>query len=121
MSDWSIRVDGQPPTVNHLYVRVRGQWNKIAKAPGVEQYQTDIAWLCRAARPSGWQPTGYVKVCYRFHLGRDADCDNLMKAINDALEAALGINDRMFLPCVLEKTIGNKQPYTIIELSDLSQ
>lgn len=116
---WSFEVPGQPPSVNHLYVRVRGNWNKIAKAKGVEQYQNDVVFLCRAARPSGWRPEGQIRIEFEFHLGRDADCDNLIKALQDAVAMALGINDRNFLPCVISKSTGNKQPYTVIHLSQL--
>jgi Holliday junction resolvase RusA-like endonuclease len=116
---WHFTALGQPPSVNHMYVRVRGEWDKVAKAPGVEQYQTDLMLVCRSARPSGWHADGQVRILLRFHLGRDADCDNLLKVILDAIAHALEMNDRAFLPCVIEKTIGNKDPWTHIEIEAL--
>jgi Holliday junction resolvase RusA-like endonuclease len=92
----------------------------MTKAAGVEQYQNDIIWLCRSARPSGWKADGQIRISFAFHLHRDADCDNLLKVIQDAVAGALGINDRVFLPCVTEKTVGNKLPYTVISIQSLS-
>lgn len=116
---WSFEVRGQPPTVNHLYVRKRG--GGVAKAPGVEAYQTAVFYLCRDARPSGWRPdpTHQIRIMFSFFLGRDADCDNLLKSIQDAVALALGINDRMFIPCVISKETGCKDPYTKIEIYEL--
>lgn len=115
---FSFRVPGQPPSTNHIYIRVRGSWNKMTKAPGVESYQNDVALLCRAARPSGFAPTGQFRVRYEFNLKRDADCDNLIKMIQDGLQTALGVNDKWMLPCVTSKTTGNKEPWTDIEIDD---
>lgn len=116
---WSFQVPGQPPSVNHLYVRVRNNWNKVAKAKGVEQYQNDVVFLCRQARPSGWNPTGQIRIEFAFFLSRDADCDNLIKALQDAVAMALGINDKAFLPCVISKETGCPNPYTTIRLYQL--
>src|SRR5512141_1642644 len=113
---WEFVVPGQPPSVNHMYVRVRGQWNKQAKAPGIEQYQQGVALICRAARPSGWKATNRVRISFGFDLKRDADCDNLLKVILDAVATALGCNDRIFLPCVLWKTSGNANPSTTVQI-----
>lgn len=111
-------VPGQPPSTNHIYVRVRGQWNKMAKAPGVESYQQDVALLARNARPSGFHASGQVRICFDWYLSRDADCDNLMKATLDGVALGLGMNDRLFLPCARSKTVGVKDPHTFIEVSD---
>lgn len=116
---FSFSVPGQPPSTNHIYIRVRGQYGKMTKAPGVEAYQTDVALICRTAKPSGFDPKGKIRVRYTFHLNRDADADNLLKMLNDALAAALGVNDRWFLPCVVDKTSGNKNPWTEVEIEDL--
>lgn len=111
---WEFDIPGQPPTVNHLYVRVRGQWNKMTKAPGVAAYQDTVVLLARQARPSGFTVEGQLKVSFAFYLKRDADCDNLLKAILDALALALGCNDRMMLPCTLHKSTGHPLPHTVV-------
>lgn len=116
---FSFIVPGQPPSTNHIYVRVRGSWSKMAKAPGVEAYQNAVALICHAVKPSGFRPTGQIRVRYSFHLKRDADCDNLIKMLQDAIAAALEVNDRVMLPCVVEKTTGNKEPWTLIEIEEL--
>ncbi len=117
---FAFTVPGQPPSTNHIYVRVRGQYGKMAKAPGVEAFQADVALLCRTARPSGFHPKGQIRVRYSFHLGRDADADNLLKMLQDAIARALDVDDRVMLPCVMDKTTGNKQPWTGIEIEALS-
>lgn len=119
MKAFRFSVPGQPPSTNHIYIRVRGQWNKMAKAPGVEAYQNDVALLCRTARPSAFRPEGQIRVKYAFHLKRDADCDNLIKMLQDGIALGLGINDKWMLPCVITKTTGNKEPWTDIEIHDL--
>jgi len=111
---WTFDIPGQPPTVNHLYVRVRGRWDRMTKAPGVADYQDLVVLLARQARPSGYRPDGQIRVTYSFYLKRDADCDNLIKAIQDSLAIALDINDKMFLPCTLHKSTGHLLPHTII-------
>lgn len=90
----------------------------MTKAPGVEAYQNDVSLIARNARPSWFAPTGQIRVRYSFHLKRDADCDNLIKMLQDAIASALGVNDRWMLPCVAQKTTGNKQPWTDIEVEE---
>lgn len=83
----------------------------MAKTRNVVEYQ-ELAALCvRLARPSGWTPPeGYIRIRYAFYLVRSMDCDNAMKALNDAIAAALGVNDKRFLPCVTSKTVNSKEP-----------
>lgn len=102
-----------------MYVRVRGKWNRMAKAPGVESYQNDVALICRTARPSGWNPSKRVRTRFWFYLKRDADCDNLLKVIHDAIAEALGVNDKAFLPFVVAKETGLKEPWTEIEIENI--
>jgi Holliday junction resolvase RusA-like endonuclease len=42
------------------------------------------------------------------------DCDNVLKALNDAIAIGLGVNDKVFLPCVRSKEIGIKSPRVIV-------
>jgi Holliday junction resolvase RusA-like endonuclease len=88
-----------------MYTRVRGQWNRMAKRTEVASYQADTTLIVRSARPSGWRPPGQVRLTYDFYLKRDADCDNLLKVLNDAIAMALDVNDRHFLPCVRSKVV----------------
>lgn len=119
---FTFRIPTTPPSVNHMYkiVRQYGKGGKpymtLAKEPEVEQYQMVAANIAKHARPDGWAPTGFITIRYRWYLKDDADCDNLQKALNDAMAKAWNINDRWFLPCTLEKTIGNKDPYVEIEV-----
>jgi len=118
---WTFTVEGQPPSMNHLYTVVRNRSTGrpyLTKAPGVETYQLVATSRCRAARPAGWQPAPQIRVAYWFHVKRDIDCDNALKALNDAIAIALGVNDKAFLPCVKEKTTGAKEPRTVVVIED---
>jgi Holliday junction resolvase RusA-like endonuclease len=100
---WSFTVPGRAPSVNHMYLAGR-TYGSRRKAPGVEAWQAQVSLIVKSARPSGWVATGQVRLVFDFYLSRDADCDNLLKAIQDAIAPALGVNDSIFLPCVRSKT-----------------
>lgn len=121
---WTVTIPGQPPSTNHMYKIGRGfrrggiAYPKMVKAEGVEEYQQTAAMLVRLARPSGWKwDGGLLRLSYRFHLIDNVDCDNLLKALNDAIADALDINDRWFLPCVESKTWGNKGAQARVEVT----
>lgn len=109
---WSFWVPSQPPSMNHMYEAtvVRrsdgSSVRSVRKANGVESYQVAATLIAKAARPSDWQPEERVRVVYRFFLKRDIDCDNALKALNDAIAKAIGIDDKRFLPYVEDKTVG---------------
>lgn len=115
---WTATVYGQPPSVNHIYTRVRGHWDRMAKVPRVATYQAGVVPVIRTAKPSGWRPEGQIRITYDFFLVRDADCDNMLKILNDAISVALDINDRMFLPCVRSKSIDKKNPRVEVEFGE---
>lgn len=117
-----FRIPTQPPSVNHTYKIVR-QYGKggrpymtLAKEPEVEQYQMVASQIAKMARPEGWEPDGFVRLKYWWVLDRDIDCDNMKKAINDALARAWKVNDKMFLSCDISKIVGNPEPYVEIEV-----
>lgn len=113
---WRIVIPGQPPTVNHAY-RAATKYRKtkggsrvpyasIIKDSQATSYQEAAALITSTARPSGWQwEGGFIRLVYRFYLHRDADCDNLLKVLNDAISAKIDVNDRWFLPMVMSKKI----------------
>jgi Holliday junction resolvase RusA-like endonuclease len=113
---WQIVLPGQPPSVNHMYEIVyAGRHPRISKKAEVGTYQAGVTLITRTSRPSGWKyEGGFVRLTYDFHLKRDIDCDNLLKAINDAVAVALETNDRYFLPCVRSKEIGVESPSVTI-------
>lgn len=88
----------------------------MAKAPGVEAYQVGITLLVRTTKPSGPPPAGQIRVRYWLRLKHDIDADNTMKIINDALAVGLGVDDRVFLPCVHEKSTGHLRPEVAVEI-----
>lgn len=109
MTEWSFIIPGPFPSVNHMYRPVLvGGHPRIAKVAGVENWQTAVSLIVKSARPSGWGSNGQIRLIYDFYLRHDADCDNLQKALNDAIASALGVNDACFLPCVRSKSLGAK-------------
>lgn len=99
-------------SLNHAYQNVwltdhNGRRYKGRKrTPEAERYFNDAVLLIRAAKPSHWAPTGYLRVIYDLFLARSIDADNVLKVLSDALERATGINDERMLPCVWYKETG---------------
>lgn len=119
-----VEIPGQPPSWNQSYRIIRlprrtgGFYHSMKKTSEAESYQALVTHLTRQARPASFQPEGQIFICYQMFLKRDADCDNLAKITNDSLAIALDINDSRFLPVVLSKTSGNKEPRMVISLLD---
>lgn len=119
---WTFSIPGQPPSVNHSYriIRLRRKdgstYQRLGKMEKVASYQEEVAYRARLARPKGWEPEGLIRVRYWFHVKRDIDCDNSLKAINDGLKWALDIDDKRFLPCVVDKVTKVKEPRVDIEV-----
>lgn len=113
---WRIVIPGQPPTVNHAYRattkyrRTKGgskvAYASIVKDSLASSYQESAGLITSASKPSGWKWSGgFIRLVYRFYLHRDADCDNLLKVLNDAISAKIDVNDKWFLPMVMSKKI----------------
>ena len=117
-------VPGQPLSANHAHQDVyltRGdkRIRTRAKTPEATAYQLGVKTLASVARPTGFAPTGYIRVVFDFYLRRDIDCDNMIKLIDDAIAWALDVNDRWFLPCVRSKTVNSKaDPHVDIEIQE---
>jgi len=108
---WTFEIPGQPPSWNASYKIVRKYrdgrvpYHTLAKKDDVVAYQNAAKMIIGAARPSRWAPEGQVRVYYFLYLSRDIDCDNIMKAIHDSIQAATGVDDKRYLPCVVSKEI----------------
>lgn len=113
---FEFTIPGQPPSVNHMYHVVRGT-RRLAKIKDVENYQAYATMIARTAKPSGWKyDGGFIRLRYWFEVSRDIDCDNALKALNDAIAIALDVNDRNILPCVIDKVVKSKTPNVRIEV-----
>lgn len=111
---WQVVIPGQPPSVNHMYARGNPR-RPVRKTANAEAYQAAATLIVRTTRPSGWAYTeGYIRLMYDLELQRDMDCDNVLKALNDAIAIGLGVNDKVFLPCVRSKEVGVKHPQVIV-------
>jgi len=123
---WTFEVMGQPPSVNNTYTQIilrRGSeapHRSVKKDSNVAAYQVIATYMTKLSKPKGWTatPGQQIRIYLDFQLKRDADADNLMKALLDAIAVALNVNDRMFLPCTRSKTTGNKDPKVIVEIDD---
>lgn len=115
---WVLTVEGQPPSVKHSYHIVKfGKRAGLAKLPQVEAYQLIVKAAAERAKPPGWQPRGEdVRVEFWFHLAQWVDTDNALSAISDALQWGTGVDDRRFLPCVVERTIGWMRPWVHVRV-----
>lgn len=94
---WTFTIPGRAPSTNHLYLP-GAKFGSRRKAPGVEEWQTVVAMIVRSARPKGWVPGPQIRLTFDFYLCREMDLDNALKALDDSIAAALGVNDRTFLP-----------------------
>lgn len=109
---WQVTIPGQAMSVNHIYVPVwrfdrRGRrFRARALSNDAQAYFDSAVYLIKAAKPSGWSPEGQIRVVFDLYLQRDLDCDNAMKLVSDAIEAATRINDSRFLHCTRSKTTG---------------
>jgi Holliday junction resolvase RusA-like endonuclease len=108
---WSVIVPGQPPSVNHGY-RIVKQFRRngvpyrtIALTPEAVAYKEYAYLITKTTRPSKWKPKGWIHLRYRFFLANRQDADNSLKFLNDAIASALGVDDDIFLPCVISKEI----------------
>lgn len=120
---WSVVLPGQPPSLNSLYTmafrRDRGGrvYKGVGKNPVARTYHDQMAMVIRAARPSGWNPEGMVRLSIRLFLTHDIDADNVLKVLSDAIETATGVNDKRFLPTVECKHTGLPLGQARVELT----
>jgi len=132
---WSFTIEGQPISWNEAYKIGTGQrtgargvlrlgrdggpveFRKIIKTEEAKTYTTLAMLRCREAKPSGWKPEGFVIVEFKYYLGRDVDCDNVMKLVNDGIEDATGVDDRWYLPRAMWKTTGLRPGQRRIEVT----
>jgi hypothetical protein len=93
----------------------------LAKTARVVDWQQEAVYLIRAARPSGWAPSGQIRVGVRLYLARSLDSDAPLKALCDAIEMATGIDDERYLVCVHSKESGlpPKDVRMEVELEDI--
>jgi Holliday junction resolvase RusA-like endonuclease len=111
---WAVTVWGQPPTTNKMYsAKMRSVWRdgvryntpQMVKNKNVEDYQTKAVQQIRVAKPTGWKPTGQIRIKLKAFLSRNIDGDNLQKPLLDAVKVAIGLDDMMFLTCLISKEV----------------
>lgn len=119
---WTVSLPGQPPSVNALYRatirtdRSGRSYPGIIKSDRARAYHDAAIWLIRAARPGRWKPEGMIRIQLSLYLANDIDSDNTIKTISDAVQTALGIDDKRFLWCVHSKEVGLPRSQARVEL-----
>lgn len=113
---WSFEIEGQPVSWNaayeigvinrRAYNRESRQVRTIIKTDAAVSYTALAAARAAEARPRDWWQGGLVTVEFYYYLGRDIDCDNVMKLVNDGIQAATGVDDKWYLPRAMTKTTG---------------
>jgi len=129
MPSFRFTIPSQPISVNHAYqvIRVKtkeGSQRRLGKIPGVENYQIVAATMARRALARFLTDEGpdfpldqQVQVRYWIRSRRGVDASNVIKIAEDGIAAGLGINDKWFLPCVVENSKGHKEPHIEVEVA----
>ena len=117
MTTWTVEIPGQPLSLGQAYrthaipmkrrgvtlTDVKGR-ARVLHRPGLTDkavaYRDKAQWLMQSARPSGWHPSGQLRVVIDIRCLRPVDPDNTLKLLMDALKMAIGHDDRFFLPVV---------------------
>lgn len=123
---WSVTIP-KPPSVNNLYrvvtrsARDGRRFSGIAKTEEGTRFHEDAFWIIRACPKHGWKPPaeGFIRIRVKSYLVRSIDTDNLLKAISDAFQAAVGVNDDRFVWCTFPPKIGVRKADARIELEIL--
>jgi len=94
------------------------RFHGIAKTPEGVRFHEDATWLIKAAPRNGWKPPaeGFIRIKLRAFLVRSIDTDNLLKAVSDALQAAISVDDSRFVWCTFEPKLGVRKADARIEL-----
>lgn len=126
MNEFRVTIPGSPGAINRAYKVVefgarcptcgRGKPG-LAKNSGVEAWQTEVAWLSRAARPRGWLPGRRVRIVIDFWMARAGrDADGPLKPLLDGIAEGLGVDDKIFLSTVRSNEVDRLAPRTELEI-----
>lgn len=133
---WDAVIEGQPPSLNHSYanrtipLRKKGvvQYDELSGeqkqrrirvlTDEAEAYRNGAQMIFQSRKPSGWRPTGQIRVMFDLMLEREIDDDNALKLLYDALKRATGYDDKNYLHCVRSKETGHAHPYVIVTVDD---
>lgn len=131
MTEFTVEVPGSPGAINRAYkpitvgprCRVCGYGKPgLAKNDNVENWQTEVAWRVKAARPRGWLPTRRVIIEMEFWMGKEGrDGDGPTKPLLDGIAEGLGVNDRIFLGRVMSVEVDKANPRTLIRVKTLDE
>lgn len=123
---FEVVIPGSPAAVNRAYrpiiigprCPVCG-WGKpsLAKNEGVENWQVEVAWRVKNARPKGWEPARRVIIEMDFYMAREGrDGDGPTKPLLDGIAQGLGVDDRIFLGRVMSNEVDKANPRTVVRI-----
>lgn len=132
---WDAVVEGQPPSLNHIYQtrtrQVKRAGRPIFKGDGspamqtyraltseAEAYRDGAQMILQTRVPSRWKPEGQIRILFDFALSRDIDDDNILKLLYDAMKEAIGYDDKHYLHCIRTKETGHARPFVFITVDD---
>lgn len=123
---FAVMIPGSPAAINRAYKAIvvgrrcpvcGGGKPGLAKNEGVENWQTEVSWLVKAAKPRDWTPARRVVVEMRFWMGREGrDGDGPTKPLLDAIALGLGVDDRIFLGRVMSNEVDRANPRTELRI-----
>lgn len=124
MTEFRVEIPGSPGAINRAYKPiVVGRrcpacgWGKpgLAKNDNVENWQTEVAWRVKSAKPRDWKPTRRVIIEMEFWMGREGrDGDGPTKPLLDGIATGLGVNDNIFLGRVMSVEVDHADPRTVV-------
>ncbi len=94
---------GRPPSWNKAF-RVNRRLGSVYMSKEAKDWKTYVEYAVRIAQSeSGWQPReGLIAVHFWIYLNRPIDADNILKLTMDSIAKGIGVNDRWFLPRVID-------------------
>ena len=118
--DFSFQIPGVVKGTNHGYhiVYVAGH-PRIAKMPEIENWQVEVAYRTRQAKPKGWLPARRVRIAYSVWFARAGrDADGILKFLLDGIAAGLDVNDSIFLSTAVLSEVDKKNPRVYVEIEN---
>lgn len=113
---WSAKIPWKPPSSNHSYLRSKN--GRMYMPKEVREYKDNVGQFASITYNGSPIKTNlYAEVTHIFNDNRKRDVQNLNKALFDALENIIYVNDTQIKKILMELQNG-KEEGTIIKLYD---
>lgn len=131
VTEFTVEIPGSPGAINRAYKPIvvgprchACGYGKpgLAKNDNVENWQTEVAWRVKSARPRGWMPTRRVVIEMSFWMAREGrDGDGPTKPLLDGIAVGLGVDDRIFLGRVMSNEVDKANPRTVVTIRTINE